>query len=39
MSEILLYDFILPDGICWFWPRIRGLQSILDVCQAYSKLH
>ena len=29
-----------PLDVCWvFCPSVRGLQSILDVCQAYTKSH
>jgi len=30
---------MLPDDICVFDPSVRGLQSILDVCQAYTESH
>jgi len=34
MVEILLNDLMFADDICVFWTSVRGLQSILDVCQA-----
>ena len=34
MVEILLKDLMFADDIYVFWPSVRGLQSILDVCQA-----
>jgi len=30
---------VIADDICVFYPSTRGLQSILDVCQAYAELH
>jgi len=27
------------DDICVLCPSVRGLQSILDVCQAYAESH
>ena len=27
MVEILVNDFIFADGICVFWPSVRGLQG------------
>ena len=39
MGEILLNDLMFADDIYVFWPSAHGLQSILDVCQAYAKLH
>jgi len=39
MVEILLNDLMFADDICVFWPSVRGLQSILDVCQAYAEPH
>jgi len=29
---------MFADDICVFCPSVRGLQSILDVCQAYAEL-
>jgi len=28
---------MLAENICVFCPSVRGLQSILDVCQAYAE--
>jgi len=39
MVEILLYDLMFAEDIYVFWPSVRGLQSILDVCQAYPESH
>jgi len=39
IAEVLLNHLMFPDGICVFDPSVRGLQSILDVCQAYAELH
>jgi len=39
MVEILLNDLMFADYIYMFWPSVRGLQSILDVCQAYAQSH
>jgi len=39
MVEILLSDLMFADDICVFWPSVRGLQNILDVCQAYAESH
>ena len=39
MVEILLNDLMFADDIYVFWPSVRGLQSILDVCQAYAESH
>ena len=30
---------MFADDICAFCPSVRGLQSILDVCQAYAESH
>jgi len=30
---------MFADDICVFGPSVRGLQSILDVCQAYAESH
>jgi len=35
VSIILMF----ADDICVFCPSVRGLQSILDVCQAYTESH
>jgi len=39
IAEVLLNHLMFPDDICVFDPNVRGLQSILDVCQAYAELH
>jgi len=39
MVEILLNDLMFADDIYVFWPSVRGLQSILDVCRAYAESH
>jgi len=41
ICAILLNDLMFADDICVFWPSVRGLQSILDVCQhqAYAESH
>jgi len=39
MVEILLNDVMFADDICAFWPSVRGLQSVQDVCQAYAESH
>ena len=33
-GEVLLNLLMFADNICVFRPSVRGLQSILDVCQA-----
>jgi len=38
VAEVLLHQLMFPDNICVFDPSVRGLQSILDVCQAYAEL-
>jgi len=30
---------MLADDICVFCPSVRGMQSILDVCEAYAGSH
>jgi len=30
---------MFADDICVFCPSVRGLQSILDICQAFAELH
>ena len=37
--EVLLNHLMFADDICVFCPSVRGLQSILDVCQAYARSH
>ena len=39
IGEILLIHLTFVDDICVFCPSVRGLQSILDVCQADAGLH
>jgi len=39
MVEILLNDLMFAEDIYVFWPNVRGLQIILDVCQAYAESH
>jgi len=39
IGEILLNHLAFVDNICVFCPSVRGLQSILDVCQADAGLH
>ena len=39
IGEILLNHLTFFDDICVFCPSARGLQSILDVCQAYAESH
>ena len=34
VGEVLLNHLMFADDICVFCPSVRGLQSILDVCQA-----
>ena len=36
---MLLNYLMFADDICVFCPSVRGLQSILDVCQAYAESH
>ena len=39
ISEVLWNHLTFADDICVLCPSVRGLQSILDVCQAYAKSH
>ena len=39
MVEILLNYLMFADDLYVFWPSVRRLQSILDVCQAYAEPH
>jgi len=39
IGEVLLNHLLFVDDICVFLPSVRGLQSILDVCQAYAESH
>jgi len=39
IGEVLLNHLIYADDICVFFPSVRGLHSILDVCQAYAESH
>jgi len=39
VGEVLLNHLMFADDICVFCPSLRGLQSILDVCQAYAESH
>ena len=39
IGEVLLNHLIFADDICVFCPSVRGLQNILDVCQAYAVSH
>ena len=39
IGEVLLNHLMFADDIYVFCPSVRGLQSILDVCQAYAKSH
>ena len=39
IGEILLNHLTFVDDICVFCPNVRGLQSILEVCQADAGLH
>jgi len=38
-GEVLLNLLMFADNICVFRPSVRGLQSILDVCQACQTWH
>jgi len=38
IGEVLLNHLMFADDICVFCPSVRGLQSIIDVCQAYAEL-
>jgi len=35
----LIEPLMFADDICVFYPSVRGMQSILDVCQAYAESH
>jgi len=37
--EVLLNHMMFANDICWFWQSLRGLQSMLDVCQACAESH
>jgi len=39
IGEVLLNHLMFADDICVFCPSVRGLESILDVCQAYAQSH
>ena len=39
IGEIVLNHLVFADDICVFWTSVRGLQGVLDVCQAYAELH
>jgi len=39
VGEVLLNRLMFADDICMFCPSVRGLQSILDVCQTYAESH
>jgi len=39
IDEVLLNNLMFADDICVFCPSVRGLQRILDVCQAYAESH
>jgi len=39
IGEVLFNHLMFAAGICVFYPNVRGLRSILDVCQAYEELH
>jgi len=39
VGEVLLNRLMFADDICEFCLSVRGLQSILDVCQAYAESH
>jgi len=39
IGEVLLNQLTFADDICVLCPSVRGLQSILDVCQAYVESH
>jgi len=39
IGEVLSKHLIFADDICVFCSSVRGLQSILDVCQAYAESH
>jgi len=39
IGEVLLNNLMFADDLCVFCPSVRGLQRILDVCQAYAESH
>ena len=39
IGKILSNHLTFVDDICVFCPSVRGLQRILDVCQAYAESH
>jgi len=39
IGEVLLNRLLSANGICVFCLSVCGLQSILDVCQAYAEAH
>jgi len=39
IGEALLNHLMFADDLCVFCPRVRWLQRILDVCQAYAQSH
>jgi len=39
IGEVLLNHLMFADDSCVFCPSVCGLQSILDVCQAYAESH
>ena len=39
MGEILMNHMMFADDICEFCPSVCGLESILNVCQAYAESH
>jgi len=39
IGDVLLNHLMFADDICVFFPNVRWLQGILDVCQAYAESH
>ena len=39
VGEVLLNHLMFADDICVFCSSVQGLQTILDVCQAYAESH
>jgi len=39
IGEVLLNHLMFANDICVFCPSVRGLQSVLDVCQASAESH
>jgi len=37
IADALLNHWMFADDICVFCPSVHGLQSMLDVCQAYTE--